>query len=224
MAAPNYQAIGPQASGGNTTVSWPTHQTNDLGILFMESAHNSTIPSWPPAGWTEIVIVFGSGNTDMLLAWKRATSAAEGAVTLPTLADHRSAVIMTVRNAIITGNPLDSNSGNSFEDLASTTVNFSTISTSYPEELIVYAATRSNDSAAAEFSSWGEGTERFDSGHTNGDGGGMGIATLETAATGTYGGTTVTTTNSSDHVSVILGILGALPLGSGKKSAVASSC
>lgn len=241
MAA-NYQAIGTAvgSAGSITTLAWPTHITDDLGLLFVETSNQAPGGTWPPTGWTVIEsIPAGTTNTVLYVLWQRATSSAMGNVTITDSGDHQYAVIMTIRGAAKTGNPIHAYLNEAFS--ATTSPQFSgsciissndlTLNTT--DFLYILAASWDLDNASPLFSNWidyfsGGLQERANAGTTQGNGGGIGIATKTATNTTFINGYPpfVTISSAADCAAWAIIIQPEPPAlsGSGKKSAVASSC
>jgi hypothetical protein len=152
--APVFQAAGTAQSGINAlTVAWPSHLTNDIGILVIETGgEGATLSITAPTGW---VAITGSPVTDVATTagsklqvwWKRAASAAETSVTVPDSGDHQVAMIYTFRGCITTGNPWDvATTGN--KTTASTTATVPSLTTTVQDTLLVAIIGRPDDSAS----------------------------------------------------------------------------
>jgi hypothetical protein len=152
--APVFQAAGTAQSGINAlTVAWPSHLTNDIGILVIETGgEGTTLSITAPTGWAAIT---GSPVTDVTTTsgsklqvwWKRAASAAETSVTVPDSGDHQVARIYTFRGCITTGDPWDvATTGN--KTTASTTATVPSLTTAVQDTLVVAIIGRPDDSAS----------------------------------------------------------------------------
>lgn len=217
MSLPTYQAIGTAALAVavtapddylNFSCNWPTHQTNDIGILVIyddSSASGSEID--PGAGWT-LIDNGNHGSARIKAFWRRAASNSESAagfVTssgLPTGGSAANAygVIITYRGCVPTGDPINATANST--RTSSTSCTFPTITTTEADAMILLLASRDNDSSAAAWSAitnaaLGSITERFDAGITNGNGGGFVIAEGTKATTGAVGTTSSTVTSSA---------------------------
>lgn len=202
MAAPAYQAIGTLKVGTTDSVPFtvvaPTHITDDVGILFVEMNGNtmSGYPEvWPPTGWDAIGSGFSADmNTALHVACRRAASSSDLSVSLSAVAgsNHIFAIILTYRGCITTGLPYEDSSDNAGDGGSGTTAGISSSGNSpvtLTDALVVCAVSRSDDSAAAHFSSWSgtaTPTERYDAGSTTQDGGGLGIADFSITGVSTY--------------------------------------
>jgi len=195
-SAPTYQATGNAASGtGAVTPTWPSHATNDIGLLFVESTGGQAVTA--PAGWTAVTNSpqangAGTAGTRLSVFWIRATS---NGMTNPTVADpgdHVYALIITYRGVVTSGNPWNVTGGN-----IGPLLTVSGVTTATANTLIVQAASRDNDASGAYFSGQTNANltgivERVDGGTTSGNGGGFAIWDGSLATAGATGNTTVT--------------------------------
>jgi len=215
LAAPKYQAAGTSVSGtGNITVAWPTHQTGDVALLFIESCGGQAANLGTPAGFAAVTNSPQStgtttNGTRITVYWCRATSSSMASPVVTDPGDHVYGRILTFRGVVASGNPWDVTAGG-VKATASTTTTFGTVTTGAASELIVLAASRDNDSTSAAWSSWTNAnltsiTERSDGGTTSGNGGGIGVATGIKVAAGAIGSSTATVTSSKDgHMTIAL--------------------
>src|SRR3982751_2712704 len=205
-AAPFFVAAGTGAES-ITTISpaSPTHITNDIGLLFVESAGGEAVTLSTPAGFVEIAnspqaTGAATAGTRLTVFWCRATS---GAMTAPVVADpgdHVYGVILTFRGCPTTGNPWHVTAG-SVKASASTTTTFPSVTTTLNNCLLVLAAARDTDSATAAWSAPVNAAimniqERFDLGTALGNGGGLVIYTAAYATPGSTGTTAATVASS----------------------------
>ncbi len=125
MPAPSVRATGTVATGtsGTITPGNPTHQTNDILLMIIGSSANASASpshSTPSGGWA---LLGSTGNNTGTIRsatsvfWKRAASGAESnpsSTVTPTgsTAVHHSAVVISIQNAILSGNPYEGASGN----------------------------------------------------------------------------------------------------------------
>lgn len=87
------------------SVPWPaSHATNDIAICLVETANQSLST---PSGWNDVYTPTGSGNTRLHAFWKRATSGAESDCAIGDSGDHQIARIVTYRNCVTSGSPID---------------------------------------------------------------------------------------------------------------------
>jgi len=203
-----FQAAGTaQQVAGNATIScaWPTHATNDIGILFCEFNDNFALGTGglaTPSGWTLINIKQGGGNTGIAAYWKRAASSSEGnaIVQCPNdgnvtpAYDYIHGVILTFRGCLASGTPWDVTSGAYLGGVTSV----AGATTGSANELVVIGISCEDyTTPGADFSGWTNAnlanvTERFDGACTLGTRGEMGMASGDLAVAGVYGATTFT--------------------------------
>lgn len=210
---PTFQAAGTLVAEADNSivVAWPTHEANDIGLIFLESNGENNADVTDPAGWAHVT---GSpelgleATTILAVLWKRAAGAAEGNVTIAVAsgATHTQAVILTFRGCAESGNPYDAATFGT--DTASTTRTFDAATTTVFNTLVVLAGTRSDDAAGAGFSGFTNAnllniTERFDDGTALAGGGGIGIATGEFRQNGSTGASTATVTSSAGATATI---------------------
>lgn len=204
MAAPVFQAAGTFQSGGAValTVPWPaSHAVDDIGILVVCSAAALGALA-TPAGFVEIPNSPLAGTAlNMNVYWCRATSTSMTSPVTATSANNISAVIVTARGCITTGNPWGVITSGS-KATTSTATSIAGATTLVPETLIVYAAARGSDAAANQYSGEADSTltgvaERVDNGTVTGNGGGIGIWTGTKATKGAYGPLTATLAGTS---------------------------
>ena len=205
--APTYQAIGTAVNGtGAITVAWPAHQANDVALLVVETA-NQAVTLSTPAGFAAVTnspqgtgTAAGTAATRLTVFWKRATTSAEASAVVADSGDHQDARIITFRGVVASGNPWDVTAGNTAT--ASTSASIPGATTTVANTLVVAITANVTDTTTARYSAWANAslasiTERMDSNTTQGNGGGIGIATGVKAAAGAYSATTVTLATSS---------------------------
>lgn len=101
-AGPTYQALGTKVFGSTgSSLAWPTHLTNDIGIIAYVARGNDTELT-TPTGWTDLGTVQSGGssnNAQIQLFWKQAASASEANVDIGALggSDDGMAQMITVR-------------------------------------------------------------------------------------------------------------------------------
>ena len=222
MAIPTFQALGNAAgsTAGFGTLAWPTHQVDDIALLFIETCGGQStsltvaagfvaVPDSPQATGTTI------NGTQLSVFWCRATSSAMGNPTLGDSGDHQYGRIVTYRGCATTGDPFDVTVGN-VKTTASTSASAPSVTTTSNDCLIVNAIAHDLDTATAQFSSWTNAnlsnvTNRSDNGSTQGNGGGIGITDGGLAIAGASGVTTATVASSVNASLTIAlkGIIGA---------------
>jgi hypothetical protein len=224
MATPNFQAVEAQQTSINSltgaqAIAWPTHQTDDIGLLVIEtSGDGATLNITTPTGWQAVP---GSPVTDLATTagsklqvwWKRAASASEGAVTVPDSGDHQTARIFTFRNCIATGNPWDvTTTGN--KTTASTTATVPAVTTTVADTLITMIVSRPNDNAStihfgvpvnANLTGLGEAGEGAG---TPGNGGGFVVSYGVKATAGNTGTSTMTKIASTTDTYMVIALKG----------------
>lgn len=196
MAAPTWQATGTFQNGAavQLTVPWPAHQADDIALLFVQS--NSDIGLLTTNGFAQVPDSPQSGTGCTLSVWWcRATSGAMASPVTNTGVNNCSAVIVTIRGAITSGNPWEVTSGSATAVV--TTVSIPGDTTTLSDQLVVFADGRGSDVAGAVFS--GEAAtnvaslaERVDDGTATGNGGGIGVWTGTRLVAGAYGPLTCT--------------------------------
>lgn len=214
-ALPTWQAAGTLAGGtGAVSPAWPTHQTNDIGLLVCETAGGEAASLTTASGFASVTnspqaTGAGTAGSQLTVWWARATSSGMAAPTVGDAGDHTICSIVTFRGVRANGNPWDTTAGG-VKAGASTTTTWDAVTTANNNELIVNIATRDNDSAAAAWSaqanaSLGSVTERVDTGSTSGNGGGYTVTTGTLATAGNSGATTATVTSTVDgHMTIAL--------------------
>lgn len=202
-ATPVFQAAGTALEGtGAVSPAWPTHQTDDIALLIVETS-NEPVTLSTPAGFVEVADSpqsQGAGppfqvGIRLTVFWARATS---GAMATPTVADpgdHVRAQILTFRGCITAGNPWDVTAGDSSTQTAS--VNIPGDTTTVDRCLVVAMVGNTTDTTTPQTSGWTNGglnnvTEIADGNTDLGFGGGFGVAVGEKALAGAYGVTTAT--------------------------------
>lgn len=209
-----YQAIG---SASETTVSWPVHAINDIGILVIEQTTDDTAPTesnFP--GWTQVPgspvsQPTGSTRTRLCVFVRRATSTSMPSVTLPTPTDHIYGVILTVRGVFKVGTGIDV-IGTSIK-AASTSLSIAAINVNQNGNDIIYLSARGSGVATARYSAQANASltglgERFDAGTITGGGGGLGIWSGNLALSGSSGTLTATIASSTAEAYMALSFKG----------------
>jgi len=217
--APIFQAEGTQVStsGSSAVVSWPTHLTNDIGLVVIETSGNSADLT-PPAGWTAIpdtpvsdTAGLASGSK-LHVWWKRAASASESVVNTGGALDHILACIYTFRGCVTTGNPYNVTTTGA-KTTISTTATVPALVTTVDDTLITMVVGRPNDSSAnvhfgvpvnANLTGRGEAGE---GGTTLGNGGGFVVSYGEKATAGNTGTSTLTKIASTTDTYVVLALI-----------------
>jgi hypothetical protein len=201
--AVRWQATGTIAgtAGASTTVAWPTHLTDDIGVLIIETANeDATISS--PSGWTQFSVspqsstgATSANPTRMTAFWKRATSGAESNVVTASSTNHSAGVIITFRGCITSGDPVQAIQGET-DEAASVGVSITGVTTTEDDCEVLYVAVTGRDIASARYTSETNAsltslTERHDAGSSAGNGGHIALWTgikTTAGATGTLTG------------------------------------
>lgn len=191
------------AVGSTTTatVSWPTHATNDVALLLVET-NNEASTLVTNTVFTIIGTAQGTGTAAAVSAvaiqayWGRATSAAMGPVTCADAGDHVYARILTFSNCVTSGNPYDVTFGGVKATSATNLTVTSAATTTIPNALVVVNVAGGNDSAAAQATNWANSnlasiTEHADAGTVSGNGGSLSEADGVLAFAGAIGDTTL---------------------------------
>ena len=204
--AVTYQDIGSSTAGtASVNVSWPTHVTNDIGILVLESVS----ATWTtPSGWT-LVDTSAVLSSELNIYYKRATSSAEPAVAtgFPAGADHVVARIFTFRGCVTTGSPVLT-TATSTKITSSASWSAPSITTTTASEFVIYGVSRDNDSSSiSTFSAptnanLASPTEIVESGTATGNGGGFVLGYGVKTTAGATGTTTGTLLISSSNASI----------------------
>lgn len=209
MTLPTFVAASAFTSSGVTaTVPIPTGtEVDDILVLLAETANQAVTPI---SGWTDITnspqstgTTGGSTSTRLTALWKRATAYELSTATATTPAEHIGAVMLAFRGCPSTGDPFNVTAG-TVEANNDTSVAIPGATTTVDECLVVAAVAHYRDIATAQFSGWtnadlGSVTEIVDAGTTQGNGGGIGVATGTKASAGAYGDTTATCALTSNY-------------------------
>lgn len=204
---PVFFGSGPSNVGSTSSlsVSWPTtHATNDVAFLLVESA-NQAVTLLTSAGFALVTSV-GVGTaaatnaTYIAVYWCRATSAAQPAPKINDAGDHVFGRMITVTNVVTTGNPYIQTAVGT--NATSTAVSIPAITVTGINTMVLAIVATPNDAATASFSGWANSnlagfTELFDSGTTQGNGGGLGGAAGTLGLAGDAG--VITATNSVSY-------------------------
>lgn len=228
MPAPVFQAVGTQFAATNaTTATWPTHQTNDIGLLVIETdglATDITISGWN--GWINAVDS-GTGSKLQVL-WKRAASSAEPSVTIPDSGDHQIGAIFTFRGCRVSGSPVFGTQVSTAVLSNGGSVTWPSLSVTEDNTLVLLIATRANDNASTTFfgvAQPGAGAnltgvaEAGEIGSQVGNGGGATVQYGTLAIAGSSGSYTSTvTTTGVAHQLVVAALLGPIAISGAKGS------
>ena len=146
-----YNAKGTYVSdtSGTLSVAWPTHATNDVAILIVESADDPDTPS----GWTEVSgspVTATAGTTTVRLStfWKRAASGAEANASVTGCGKQGKAVIMTYKNCITSGTPFDL-VGTTQKNALNKTLSITGVTATESCNDVLYVVARAGDNGSA---------------------------------------------------------------------------
>lgn len=213
--APSVRSVGTSASGtSNITPGLPSgHTTNDILILFVESANQSVTA---PSGYSQIGPQNGigtaaaSGSTRLAVFWKR-DGGSESAPTITSTGNRTMGVIIAVSGCVTTGNPFHF-MWNGFKKTASTSYSALGNATVTGNTLIIYGISQAISSTGTKLSSVANSslssvTTQFDASTTDGVGGGIAVVSGILAAQGSYGSLTATEGSSTSDVSLSIAMI-----------------
>ena len=204
MAIPTFQAAGTgQAGVGAITLSWPTHQADDIGLLMVETDDEAAVLSGAGASdWTELDASpqSSAGRTRLTVFRARATGSSQSDVTVDDPGNHAVGQILTYRGCITTGSPVDVDAGD-FETGNETVFVVPGATTTVADCLVVMIVANEANSDADQFTAddWtnadlsdvvAAGRQHFQS--TVGNGGGVYPSDGGKASAGAYGTSTGT--------------------------------
>lgn len=214
MAFPTVQAVGTVVESATLDVSpaWPVHLANDIGLLIVQSG-SALSKLTTPQGFVELpfspqrILLSSTLDNNLSVYWKRATSGAEPAPTVKWVADHVSAVIVTIRGASTVGRPFTAGAGKNAAD--STAVSGNAITTTTADQLVVDILGHNVDSAGAKVSGWANANlttlvEHLDNGSIIGSGSGIAVHSGQKAAAGAVAATTATLSTTSQQTIITL--------------------
>lgn len=210
-AAPTY--VGSGNVGTGTGVIIPTLpggiQTNDILLLLIETANQTTTISNPNGGtWIEILnspqgtgTAGGTTSTRLTIFWSR-YNGTQGNPTASDSGDHQRGRIFAFRGVIETGNPWDVTYGNT-QTTASASVSIPGGTTTVNETLVLAIVSNGTDTNAAQCgNTWTNSSltglvEQSGDNNNSGNGGGFCIATGTKTAAGVFNATTTSINTSS---------------------------
>jgi hypothetical protein len=218
--APAFQAAsqpgGQNSTGTSLTITWPSgHQTNDIGIIIIETSGNSATIT-PPSGWadipgTPVTDVATTAGSKLHVWWKRATSSSEPTVATGTATDHILTRLYTFRGCVETGNPWNV-TATGVKTTASTTATVPSLTTTVDDTYILMLIGRPDDSSStthfgtpvnANLTGLADIDE---SGTVTGNGGGFAISYGIKSSPGSTGTSTLTKTASTTDTYVVLAL------------------
>lgn len=206
LTLPSFVAAGTSATGtGDVTPGVPAGSViNDILLIFVQSDNQAATA---PAGYAKLGPFCGigtaaaAGGTRLTVFWKR-HDGSEPDPTVTDTGDHTLAQMISIRGCPTSGDPF-LNVGVLRKLTASTTGTAPAGATPVDNCLVINAFVHALDSSSAVFSSptnadLANVTERIDVGTTDGNGGGIGVFTGEKVSAGSFTGTTVTETSTTD--------------------------
>jgi len=215
-AVPTIVNVGAVANGtGTITPGMPTSvQTNDILLLFIETADQTITVSEGTETWTQITgsPVTGATGTRLTAFWARAS---QNSPTSPTTSDsgnHQLARMIAFRGVIEAGDPWDVVSA-SIENTSDASVSFPSVTTTVADTFIVNALAGAgpDGNSTGNFSGWtnenlGSITERIDNRVNSGNGGLLGAATGIKTVAGSTGATTATLANATVEAMITIAL------------------
>jgi hypothetical protein len=211
-SAPTFVEAGTAASGsGAISVAWPSHQLDDIGILFVatEDAAVATPSGWNTTGLPARQGTGGAGGTNsasLTAFWRRAQGGSESNATAADPGDVWHGRIFVFRGCAGAGSnqstsPINASAGSTSG--ASTSVTFPAVTTTSNNCMVVLGVADSLDSAStSRLSSTANANlssiaERGESGTTTGDGAGLSCVTGIMATAGSTSTTSATITSTA---------------------------
>lgn len=214
---PRFVSAGTAApSTTSAAPAWGTHQTDDVALLVVESAHE-TIALSDAQGFVEVLnspqgigTVGGANGAQLSVFWCRATSAAMAAPTIAAPGDHVQSRIFVFRDCVKTGTPYSVTAGDAVTSDTAIAIPGATITVPY--SLIVMIASTAFDNSSPQLSGGFTNADlakvaTLGQANTNlGNGGGFAVGSGEKELVGAYGSTTGTFTNAQaqGHLSIAL--------------------
>lgn len=152
MPRPSVTGQANNAAQAAFSLTLPTHATNDLILVGIETA-NEAVPStaFTANGYTEIApgaggpalgqgTAAGANATKLTLYWRRAANSTMPAVYVADSGDHQSAFAAVITNANTTVDPPWELAANTLQTTNTTTVSFNAFTTTNANTLIVHVA------------------------------------------------------------------------------------
>jgi hypothetical protein len=211
------------ATGANNgtaavTAAWPTHATNDVALLCIQSDGEAVTLS-TAAGFVRVTGspqttgTAGATNAVYLdVFWARATNNAMPIVTIADPGDHTQSVILTFTNCATSGNPWDLAAGG-VVTVATTAVAIASAGTTTDvNRLVVGILAGSVDTNTAQATGWAASAltsvaEIVDVYTTTGGGGGVSAAAGKKAAKGATGTITATLASVSKQAYLMVSLI-----------------
>lgn len=209
--APAFQAAGTVAATdySSTTINWPTHQANDIGILLIVSLGNETKTT--PSGWnafpsTPVVNRTTAAGRKLHAWWRRAAGSSETGVSTSPLST-TVGVIVTVRGCVTSGDPYDVSAVKSNTSFT-TTPTMPSVTTTVGNTLIFLVSARETDDSSTTFYSGVTNAnltslaEQLEGGSNLANGGGFVVCTGIKANAGSTGTTSITRATGGEDVAL----------------------
>lgn len=215
MSAPSVVSVSAiKANAAGQTVTWPVHQTGDIGLLYVESC-NGAITLSTAAGFVQVAQV-GTGTADtadstrLALYWVRCTSGNMSSPIVADAGDHTITRLVVVRGCIPTGNPWDVFSSDTQAGL-DTTVEIPGLTTTVADALVIGAVANGvnlgTDQVSAYVNASLAGLSAVVGGnHTIGLGGGIDIVKGTRAVAGVVSTTTATLLNAAKQARICIAL------------------
>lgn len=220
--------VGESSVGESTaslSINWPTHQTNDVGILVIRSS-NEAIAT--PTGCTLIAMGTGVGTAAAVgsirvgIFWIRASSAAMAAIAVADSGNNTHAKMYVYRGCITTGSPVEGVSARASNGTASTAISIANASSTAGtlRTAICVVANNRDSIAATNYSGWANTSltdvvEIDEDGSSQGNGGSIAIAEGKRATSGAIGTFTATMATSQIYEGFSFALIGAAGVSSG---------
>lgn len=214
MPRPSFRSQANNSGGAAVvTLTLPTHATNDIIILGIETANqaltSNTLTTLTNQGYSEapssaqvgIGTAGAAGGTRQFVYWTRASSASQSAVVIDSTGNHCVIAALVIQNAKTDGSPFNT-SANQRQTTAGTSVSFPQITTTTPNTLVVMLMTNDTDGTTAQMGTITNAnlssiTEHTDRNINTGAGGGVAFATAANTGQGNIGNSTFTKAGSS---------------------------
>ena len=204
---PSIQAVGTSVnSTAAATLVWPAHEAGDIGLLLCESTGGQPVLLSTPSGFVAVdnspqATGATTAGTQLSVFWCRATSAFMPSVVTNDPGDHVSGVIVTIRGCDETGNPWNV-SGGGVKATTSTAFSATGVTTTVDNSLVVVMGSGDPDTVGTNWNTLTNAnltslTKHFDEMTTQGNGGGLMLASGVKATAGATGSTTATLTTSA---------------------------
>lgn len=226
-AAVAYRVCGTALSGVGAISPAPGagHATNDIDLLFVETANEASSLS-TPAGFVELAnIGYGTAAaadaTRLTVFWRR-WNGTDGTPTVADSGNNQIGVMCSYSGVVTYGDPWNV-FGTNTQNTATTAGSVSAITTTLANTLLVIATAGALPDAqaipATEFSGWTNANltgipaaDRSDSTTSSGNGGSLGVTDGTKATAGSTGATTFTTVTSSTKANMHIALKPTYPV------------